>query len=796
MSTLRTNNLQNPDSSNVNIELTQGGGAVIAGVTTFSSNVKVNGNLNVDGIVTYEDVTNVDAIGIGTFRAGINVSGGDITIPDSIIHLGDTNTKIRFPADDTFTVETGGSERLRITSAGLIGVGTNDPDAFSPSADDLVLRTTGDTGITIRSGTSNSGNIYFARADNAASNSGIISYLQNTYEMRFQNYGGGNEFFTFYAQGNERLRIAADGKIGIGDATPENTLTIKNIGSFDGDANSFYLGSNFTGTGQNFTGTGKHAQRFFFNNASSNGYLKYENTGTTGNAGDTITWQERFRIASNGNFGIGTANPQLKLVVSNNGALGFEVDPSQSSGTVCGVNAYDRNASAFKPLRLNAEEHRFDTSSTERLRIDSSGRVLQGLTSAKFGFFNDVNAPPVFQIQGSTYYDSALSIFRDGTGGSGPNFILAKGRGAIVQDNDILGTISFQGHDGTTELIEGASIVTEVDGTPSANNVPSALVFKTNSGTSSTSERLRITGAGDMGLGTASPVAKLDVRGNVYVGSSIGVDISNPQEYHASANDIVVNNGMTIANTSQGSIFFADSSTGTGEYVGQINYIHGSDYMNFVVNNGDRMRIDSAGGLYIGNPGNYGQSNYGQSSGDGNFYYRKDDGSSGGAIILATDSDRGWANMYLNRTDWSSGKDTRFISFMKNGNTLSSIDIGANQTSVAYNTGSDYRLKENVVPMTDGIARVKQLQPKQFNMIGDPNKMLCDGFIAHEAQTVVPLSVSGTHNAMKTDEHGNEIPDYQGMDYGKITPLLTAALQEAITKIETLETKVAALEGS
>ena len=143
-----------------------------------------------------------------------------------------------------------------------------------------------------------------------------------------------------------------------------------------------------------------------------------------------------------------------------------------------------------------ADTFTVETAGSERLRIDSSGRVLQGLTSAKFGFFNNSNAPPVFQIQGSTYYDSALSIFRDGVGASGPNFILAKGREAIVQDNDILGTISFQGHDGTTELIEGASIVTEVDGTPAANNVPSALVFKTNSGTSSTSERLRITSRG------------------------------------------------------------------------------------------------------------------------------------------------------------------------------------------------------------------------------------------------------------------------------------------------------------
>ena len=126
--------------------------------------------------------------------------------------------------------------------------------------------------------------------------------------------------------------------------------------------------------------------------------------------------------------------------------------------------------------------------------------ALQGLTSAKFGFFNDNNAPPVHQIQGDTYYDTAFSIFRDGSGGSGPNFILAKGRGAIVQDNDILGTISFQGHDGTTELIEGAKIFAEVGGTPGSNNMPTDLVFNTNSGTSTSSERLRIASDGDVGI--------------------------------------------------------------------------------------------------------------------------------------------------------------------------------------------------------------------------------------------------------------------------------------------------------
>ena len=138
--------------------------------------------------------------------------------------------------------------------------------------------------------------------------------------------------------------------------------------------------------------------------------------------------------------------------------------------------------------------------------------------------------------------------------------------------------------------------------------------------------------------------------------------------------------------------------------------------------------------------------------------------------------------------------------------------ITCSPTEVAFNTNSDYRLKENVVNMTDGIARVKQLQPKRFNFIVQADKEV-DGFLAHEAQAVVPEAVTGSYNEVqvwdasenlpngvnagdtKLDDDGNTIPKYQGIDQSKFVPLLTAALQEAIAKIETLETKVAALEA-
>jgi hypothetical protein len=117
--------------------------------------------------------------------------------------------------------------------------------------------------------------------------------------------------------------------------------------------------------------------------------------------------------------------------------------------------------------------------------------------------------------------------------------------------------------------------------------------------------------------------------------------------------------------------------------------------------------------------------------------------------------------------------------------------VSITSSATAYNTSSDYRLKENVVPVTDGIARLRQLKPSRFNFIADPDTTV-DGFIAHEVQDVVPEVIHGTKDEVDAD--GN--PVYQGIDQSKLVPLLTAALQEAIGEIESLKVRVAALESA
>jgi hypothetical protein len=119
--------------------------------------------------------------------------------------------------------------------------------------------------------------------------------------------------------------------------------------------------------------------------------------------------------------------------------------------------------------------------------------------------------------------------------------------------------------------------------------------------------------------------------------------------------------------------------------------------------------------------------------------------------------------------------------FIKGGSVVGSIVSTSSAT--AYNTSSDYRLKEDVQPMVGASDRLMSLKPVNFAWKADGSRT--DGFLAHEAQEVVPQAVTG-------DKDGEEM---QAIDHSKLVPLLTAALQEALQKIEALEARVAALEA-
>ncbi len=151
----------------------------------------------------------------------------------------------------------------------------------------------------------------------------------------------------------------------------------------------------------------------------------------------------------------------------------------------------------------------------------------------------------------------------------------------------------------------------------------------------------------------------------------------------------------------------------------------------------------------------------------------------------------------------------KMISFRGNDNTEEgSVVIGT--TNTAFNTSSDYRLKENETSISNPITKLKTLKPYTFNFKKEPDVKV-DGFFAHEVSSVVPVAVTGTKDetedilyteedtipsGKKVGDVKETVPRYQGIDQSKLVPLLTAALQEAVTKIETLETKVAALEAA
>jgi hypothetical protein len=133
----------------------------------------------------------------------------------------------------------------------------------------------------------------------------------------------------------------------------------------------------------------------------------------------------------------------------------------------------------------------------------------------------------------------------------------------------------------------------------------------------------------------------------------------------------------------------------------------------------------------------------------------------------------------------------RYVEFQaSSGGVIGSI-TQSSASAVAYNTSSDYRLKENVAPINDGITRLQQLKPSRFNFIIESGHTV-DGFIAHEAQAVVPECVTGEKDA--EDDDGK--PIYQGIDQSKMVPLAVAAIQECVKRIESLEAELALLKAT
>ena len=207
---------------------------------------------------------------------------------------------------------------------------------------------------------------------------------------------------------------------------------------------------------------------------------------------------------------------------------------------------------------------------------------------------------------------------------------------------------------------------------------------------------------------------RLDGNGKVYIGTT--TDSGNLLTIYGSDAAAIFQSSTTGTGSSNG---FTTGNNGT---VNSFVWNYENGFMQFGTNNAERMRILSSGQIMLGLTA--------QMSG-GDQGIEMDGGT--GSIITGKESTN-------TRTH---------ISFLNPNGEVGKITTSGSAT--AYNTSSDYRLKENVTDVTDGITRVKQLSPKRFNFIADADTTV-DGFLAHEAATVVPESVSGTHNEVEVGQ--------------------------------------------
>ena len=165
--------------------------------------------------------------------------------------------------------------------------------------------------------------------------------------------------------------------------------------------------------------------------------------------------------------------------------------------------------------------------------------------------------------------------------------------------------------------------------------------------------------------------------------------------------------------------------------------------------------------------------------------------------LSLTKNGTGWGTaLFINRL--SAAGTGNFLEFQYNNSNVGAISTNGSTTT--YNPNSDYRLKQDISNIDDAITKIKALRPVLFRWKNNPDLGYDNGFIAHEVQETGHYNhiVTGVKDGTKKSysDPGQDVPDYQGVDYSRFTPMLVAALQEAVAKIETLETKVAALEAS
>ncbi len=481
---------------------------------------------------------------------------GDVNIADSIIHSGDTDTKIRFPAANQISFETTGSEAVRIDESGRLGIGHDNPSQL------LTVR--GNAPI-IRIEENQSGGS--KRLDLGVTNSGAVGYIganQSASSLAFQ------------TTNNERMRITSAGLVGIGTTSPAALLNLDvdteaNLGSgsegirlTSGSSNAqlVRLGSSYS----NNSVTGPGTLLYSSNKLS----IRCDNSNPiTFHTGSTVA--ERMRIDSSGKVGIGEDAPQQKLHLheasSNGNFMVFTnstTGATGNDGVLFGINS-DEGGTIWNQENTYI---RFGTNDTERIRIDSSGNVGIGTTS-----------PDHVLDLGSSTAGRALTF------SSYTNLFSEYSSGALWIASNFYGNTGASGYKTGVTGNFGAAAV-EVNATGDSSN-SGIIRFYTDSNSSKT--------AGN--AFTPTERMRLNQGGNLLIGRTTVIDTSEVLGIKGRSSDHCTLGITTDGTSNMGVIAFNDND---GSFRGRLQYRHSTDAMELYTNGSERLRIDNVGKLLLG----------------------------------------------------------------------------------------------------------------------------------------------------------------------------------------------------
>jgi hypothetical protein len=245
------------------------------------------------------------------------------------------------------------------------------------------------------------------------------------------------------------------------------------------------------------------------------------------------------------------------------------------------------------------------------------------------------------------------------------------------------------------------------------------------------------------------------------------------------------NNGTTAITVTGGNVGIGTTSPTTKLHVTNSSSTNATGYFNNTSGSGDSPALIVQGGA--NNAGTVGAFEVRNYNGSTRFYVGGDGAISAGSTTQTVGLGV-WSNYGSRIVDFARyADDGAIVGFKRAGTLVGNISVTGSAT--AYNTSSDYRLKENIAPIQNALNVVQQLKPVTYNWKSDGS--VSQGFIAHELQAVVPDCVTGEKDAV--DSEGN--PVYQGIDTSFLVATLTAAIQELKAELDATKAEVAALKG-